>query len=50
MHEKNDEARAAGGKLIAGKAFAGKKKTFIYVNYWLEGNALETIDAMLAGD
>jgi uncharacterized protein YecE (DUF72 family) len=42
------EARAAGNKLIAeGKQAGGKKKTFIYVNNRLEGNALETIDAML---
>ena len=42
------EARAAGKKLIAeGKQAGGKKKTFIYVNNRLEGNALETIDAML---
>ena len=48
VKEKNDEARAAGAKLIAeGNASAGKKKTFIYVNNRLEGNALETIAAML---
>jgi hypothetical protein len=48
VKEKNDDARAAGAKLIAdGKAAAVKKKTFIYVNNRLEGNALETIDAML---
>ena len=48
VKEKNDDARAAGAKLIAaGEAAAGKKKTFIYVNNRLEGNALETIAAML---
>ena len=48
VQEQNDEARAAGAKLIAaGAASAGKKKTFIYVNNRLEGNALETIAAML---
>ena len=48
VQEKNDDARAAGAKLIAdGKAAGGKRKTFIYVNNRLEGNALETIDAML---
>ena len=48
VKEKNEDARAAGGKLIAGgKTGAGKKKTFIYVNNRLEGNALETISAML---
>jgi hypothetical protein len=42
------EARAAGKELIVeGKQAGGKKKTFIYVNNRLEGNALETIDAML---
>ena len=48
IKEKNDEARAAGTKLIAeGKAAARKKKTFIYVNNRLEGNALETIAGMV---
>ena len=42
------EARAAGKKLIVdGKKGEGKKKTFIYVNNRLEGNALETISAMM---
>ena len=50
VKEPNDDARAAGAKLIAeGKAAAEKKKTFIYVNNRLEGNALETIDAMISG-
>jgi uncharacterized protein YecE (DUF72 family) len=48
VQEPNDDARVAGAKLIAeGKAAAGKKKTMIYVNNRLEGNALETIDGML---
>jgi uncharacterized protein YecE (DUF72 family) len=48
VQEKNDEARAAGRNLIAeGNSSVAKKKTFIYVNNRLEGNALETIDAML---
>jgi len=46
VQEKNDEARAAARKLIA-EGKAAKKKTFIYVNNRLEGNALETIAAML---
>ena len=46
VKEKNDDARAAGKKLIA-EGKAAKKKTFIYVNNRLEGNALETIAAML---
>ena len=50
VQERNDEARAAGKKLIAqGNAAGGKKKTFIYVNNRLEGNALETIAAMIEG-
>jgi uncharacterized protein YecE (DUF72 family) len=48
VQEINGDARKAGGKLIAERrASAGKKKTFIYVNNRLEGNALETISAML---
>jgi uncharacterized protein YecE (DUF72 family) len=48
VKEKNDEARAAGAKLIAeGNAATRKKKTFIYVNNRLEGNALETIAGMV---
>jgi len=46
VKERNQEARAAGRKLIAaGKA--AKKKTLIYINNRLEGNALETIAAMV---
>jgi len=44
--EINEEARAAGKKLIA-KAKQQGKKAFIYVNNRLEGNALETISAMM---
>ena len=41
-------ARDAGKALIAeGKSAGPDRKTFIYVNNRLEGNALETIDAML---
>lgn len=48
VQEKNDEARDAGKKLIAeGKTSSPNKKTFIYVNNRLEGNALETISALL---
>jgi uncharacterized protein YecE (DUF72 family) len=47
-HEVNDEARKAGAALILeGKGFEPRKKTFIYVNNRLEGNALETISAMI---
>ena len=46
--EVNDEARKAGAALIAeGERFEPRRKTFIYVNNRLEGNALGTIDAML---
>jgi hypothetical protein len=46
----NPDARAAGKALIAeGKKTGTGRKTFIYVNNRLEENALETIEAMLAG-
>jgi hypothetical protein len=48
VKEPYPEAREAGRALIAeGKAVGPERKTFIYVNNRLEGNALETIDAML---
>jgi len=48
VKEPYPEARTAGKKLIAeGMAAGPGHKTFIYVNNRLEGNALETIDAML---
>jgi uncharacterized protein YecE (DUF72 family) len=48
VKEPNLEARAAGARLIQeGAATEGQRKTFIYVNNRLEGNALLTIDAML---
>ena len=47
--EEYPEARAAGKALIAeGKQTGDKRKTFIYVNNRLEGNALETIGAMVS--
>jgi uncharacterized protein YecE (DUF72 family) len=46
--EVNNEARKAGAELIkVGKT--AKKKTLIFVNNRLEGNALNTIDAMIEG-
>ncbi|HWY32811.1 MAG TPA: DUF72 domain-containing protein [Candidatus Acidoferrum sp.] len=46
--EINEAARAAGRKLIAlGKAKRDPGKTFIFVNNRMEGNALETIAAMV---
>jgi uncharacterized protein YecE (DUF72 family) len=48
VKEPYPEGRAAAKALIAdGKAAGPERKTFIYVNNRLEGNALETIDAML---
>ena len=45
--EVNDEARKAGAALIAAGKKVPERKTFIFVNNRLEGNALETIRAML---
>jgi uncharacterized protein YecE (DUF72 family) len=55
IKEANPQARAAGTALIQEGLKAGpKRKTFLYVNNRLEGNALSTIDAMIesltAGD
>ena len=48
VKEVNEDARAAGRQLIAqGKTSEGRKKTLIYVNNRLEGNALETISSMI---
>jgi hypothetical protein len=44
--EMNEEARKAGATLIADGAKA-PRRTFIYVNNRLEGNALSTIQAMV---
>jgi uncharacterized protein YecE (DUF72 family) len=50
VKEKNPEAREAGKILVAeGRAAGADRKTFIYVNNRLEGNALQTIDAILEG-
>jgi len=49
VREPNPNARAAGQALVAeGRAAGPERKTFIYVNNRLEGNALETVAAMLA--
>ncbi len=49
VREEYPEARAAGQALIArGQRAGSDQKTFIYVNNRLEGNALDTIAAMLA--
>lgn len=48
VQEENAEARAAGRALIAeGKAASPKRRTFVFVNNRLEGNAILTIAAML---
>jgi len=49
VKEPNPEAREAGKVLIAeGKNAASGRETFVYVNNRLEGNALETISAIVA--
>jgi len=45
--EVNNAARKAGAALIKEGKEKAKRKTLIYVNNRLEGNALQTIDAML---
>jgi uncharacterized protein YecE (DUF72 family) len=48
IKEENPEARAAGRQLIAEGSGAGpKRRTFVFVNNRLEGNAVLTIAAML---
>ena len=51
IKEENPDARAAGKTLIAeGKTAGSTRKTFVFVNNRLEGNALVTIAAMLGED
>jgi hypothetical protein len=45
--EVNPEARKAGAGLIVEGNAEPRRKTYIYVNNRLEGNALETLSAML---
>jgi len=45
--EVNEDARKAGAALIVEGKKTAKRKTFIFVNNRLEGNALQTIHAML---
>lgn len=47
--EENQEARRAGAALIKAGKKNPKRKTLIFVNNRLEGNALQTISAMLEG-
>jgi len=49
IRDVNDDARrAAAALLLEGERYEPRKKTFIYVNNRLEGNALDTIVAILA--
>ena len=42
------DARESGAALIIeGERYEPRRKTFVYINNRLEGNALETIDAMV---
>ena len=51
VKEPNAEARATGKALVAeGEAAGPERKTFIYVNNRLEGNAPETINAMVSDE
>ena len=46
--EVNEDARKAGaGMIVEGERYEPRRKTYIYVNNRLEGNALETISGML---
>jgi uncharacterized protein YecE (DUF72 family) len=48
VKEENPEARAAGRALIQEGVAAGpKRRTFVFVNNRLEGNAIATIEAMM---
>jgi hypothetical protein len=48
IKEENPEARAAGRSLITeGLAAGPKRRTFVFVNNRLEGNAISTIAAMI---
>ena len=48
IKEENPEARVAGRTLITeGTAAGPKRRTFVFVNNRLEGNAISTIAAML---
>jgi uncharacterized protein YecE (DUF72 family) len=49
IKEENPEARSAGRSLVAEGVAAGpKRRTFVFVNNRLEGNAISTIESMLA--
>lgn len=49
LKEVDEDARNAGAALLAGgERYEPRRKTFVYINNRLEGNALETIAAMIA--
>jgi len=49
IKEENPEARAAGRALIAeGQAEGPERRTFVFVNNRLDGNAISTITAMVS--
>ena len=49
LREPDEDAREAGARLIVGgERYEPRRKTFVYINNRLEGNALETIAAMIA--
>jgi len=51
LKETNPDARSAGRALITeGKITGPARKTFIYVNNRMEGNALETIESLVSTD
>jgi len=49
LREPDEDARkAAAALIVGGERYEPRRKTFVYVNNRLEGNALETIAAMIA--
>ena len=50
VREPNPEAREAGRTLVCVGTEAAGCEIYVYVNNRLEGNALETIDAMIGTD
>jgi hypothetical protein len=48
LREADEDARESGAALIVGgERYEPRRKTFVYINNRLEGNALETIAAMM---
>ncbi len=48
VQEVNEGVRSAGAKLISEGILTPHRKTYIYLNNRLEGNALQRIEAMLS--